>query len=93
MYESMRFHDLIWFLIVGGLAGWLASVMVDGGGLGIIGDIVIGILGAFLGTFLANVFGVAVYGFWGVLAMSIVGAVILLAIIRMVNPRKRFIRS
>ncbi len=93
MYESMQFHDLIWFLIVGGLAGWLASVMVDGGGLGIIGDIVMGILGAFFGCFLANVFGVAVYGFWGMLAMSIVGAVILLAILRMINPRKRFARS
>lgn len=93
MYESMQFHDLIWFLIVGGLAGWMASVMVDGGGLGIIGDIVIGILGAFFGGFLANVFGVTVYGFWGVLAMSIVGAIILLAILRMINPRKRFARN
>ena len=93
MYESMQFHNVIWFLIVGGLAGWLASVMVDGDGLGIIGDIVIGVLGAFVGGFLADVVGVAVYGFWGVLAMSIVGAIVLLAIIRMINPRKRFFRE
>jgi uncharacterized membrane protein YeaQ/YmgE (transglycosylase-associated protein family) len=93
MYESMQFHNLIWFLIVGGLAGWLASLMVAGGGLGIIGDIVIGVLGAFLGGYLADVFGVAVYEFWGVLAMSIVGAVILLAIMRMIIPRTRFVNN
>ncbi|HXL72857.1 MAG TPA: GlsB/YeaQ/YmgE family stress response membrane protein [bacterium] len=91
MYESMQLHNLIWFLIVGGLAGWLASVMVDGGGLGILGDIVIGVIGAFLGGFLADVFGVAVYGFWGVLAMSIVGAIVLLVIIRAIVPRRRFV--
>jgi uncharacterized membrane protein YeaQ/YmgE (transglycosylase-associated protein family) len=67
--------------------------LVDGGGLGIIGDIVIGVLGAFLGAFLANVFGVAVYGFWGVLGMSILGAIVLLVILRMINPRKRFANS
>jgi uncharacterized membrane protein YeaQ/YmgE (transglycosylase-associated protein family) len=93
MYESMQFHNLIWFLIVGGVAGWLASLMVDGNGLGILGDMVIGVLGAFLGGFLADVFGIAVYGFWGLLGMSMVGAIILLAIIRMVNPRKRFARN
>jgi len=89
MDYGIHVHDLFWFLIVGGLAGWLASVMVRGGGLGIIGDIVIGILGAFVGGFLANVCGFAVYGFWGVLAVSILGAVILLSIIRMMVPRRR----
>jgi uncharacterized membrane protein YeaQ/YmgE (transglycosylase-associated protein family) len=93
MDYAIHVHDLVWFLIVGGLAGWLASVMVDGGGLGIIGDIVIGIFGAFFGGFLANVLGFDVYGFWGVLGMATLGAVILLTVLRIVNPRKRFARN
>ncbi|MDB5758842.1 MAG: hypothetical protein JWM30_2131, partial [Burkholderia sp.] len=43
--------DLIWFLLVGLIAGWLASAIV-GGGFGLIGDIVIGVVGAFLGGYL-----------------------------------------
>ncbi|HTA77833.1 MAG TPA: GlsB/YeaQ/YmgE family stress response membrane protein [bacterium] len=89
MNDAGQMHDLIWFLIVGGLAGWLASVLVTGGGLGVIADIVIGILGAFVGGFLANTFGFAVYGFWGVLGVAVLGAVVLLSIIRVVKPSRR----
>ena len=46
--------NIIVFLIVGLVAGWLASVLIRGRGLGIIGDIVIGIAGAFLGGILFN---------------------------------------
>jgi uncharacterized membrane protein YeaQ/YmgE (transglycosylase-associated protein family) len=85
----MDVHNFIWFLIVGGLAGWIASVLVEGSGLGIFGDIVVGVIGAFLGGFLAMEFNITVYGFWGVLGMSIVGAVILLVILRVFStPRK-----
>ncbi len=93
MHDTMQFHDLIWFLIVGGLAGWIASVLVDGGGMGIITDIVIGVLGAFLGGFLAYQFNIAIYGFWGVLVTAIIGAVILLVIFRGVSRTRRPARS
>ena len=83
MHDSMQAHDFVWFLIVGGLAGWIASVLVEGGGLGLIGDIVVGIIGGFLGGFFAYQFNIAVYGFWGVLGMSVFGAVILLIILRL----------
>lgn len=90
MHDAIRVHDFIWFLIVGGLAGWLPSVLVEGGGLGLVGDIVIGILGAFLGGFIANQLGVAVYGFWGVLGFSVLGAAILLVLLRMISRPRRF---
>ena len=89
MSDSMDLHNLVWFLIVGGLAGWIASVLVEGSGLGLLGDIVVGVIGAFLGGFLAIGFNITIYGFWGVLGMSVVGAVILLVILRMFSPSRR----
>ena len=89
MHDPIVYHGLIWFLLVGGLSGWLASVLVTGGGMGILADIAVGILGAFVGGFLAGVFGINVYGFGGYLGLSILGAVILLAIFRGFTSRRR----
>ncbi len=82
MNDSIEMHNLLWFLLVGGLAGWMASVLVTGSGLGILADIVVGIVGAFVGGLLANFFHWYFYGFWEVLGVSIVGAVILLVVFR-----------
>ena len=49
MNLNISFANLVIWIIVGGLAGWLASVVVRGGGLGLLGDIAVGIIGAFLG--------------------------------------------
>lgn len=82
MLDPMSFQDFIWFLIIGGIAGWVASVLVKGSGLGIIGDIVFGVCGAVLGGFFARHFHVSVYGFWQTFGMAILGAVVLLAALR-----------
>ena len=89
MYDYTGFHGLIWFLLVGGLAGWLASVLVSGGGMGILADIAVGVAGAFVGGFLANFFNWYVYGFWGVLGISLLGAVLLLVLFRKFPGRRR----
>ncbi len=89
MDYSMNIHDWVWFILLGGMAGWLASMLVSGVGLGILGDIVVGIVGAVFGAFLANLFGFTAYGFWEVLAVSVLGAVILVAALRMFHPHKR----
>ncbi len=82
---------LAW-LIVGAVAGWLASmVMSTDRQQGLLMDIVIGILGAMLGGFLFNQFGAAgVTGFnvWSVV-VAFVGAVALLAVVRLLNGRRR----
>ena len=83
---------LAW-LIVGAIAGWLAS-MVMRSGQGLLMDIVIGILGAFIGGFLANaagVTGVTGFNIWSIL-VAFVGAVVLLAVLRLFNGRGRLIR-
>ena len=84
MFEA---HSLIGIIFAGIIVGWLASVLVHGKGMGILPDMVVGIVGAFIGTILADKFNIHLAnGFWGSLALSILGAVILLVFIRLVKP-------
>ena len=76
---------LIIACIVGGIAGWLAGLLVQGTGFGLVGDIVIGILGALLAAFLFPALGVALTlggGSLGAILTAFIGAVILLLIVR-----------
>jgi uncharacterized membrane protein YeaQ/YmgE (transglycosylase-associated protein family) len=83
---------LIAWLVVGLIAGFLASVVMRGGGYGIIGDIIIGIVGAFIGGLLANfLFPGAAFGFWGSVVIAFIGAVILIAILHALGRRRRFL--
>ena len=75
------------FIVIGGIAGWLAGKIVKGSGSGILMDIVIGIVGAFVGGLLLNVFGVDVEGGrrWFTFFTALLGAVILLWLFRLVR--------
>ena len=76
---------LIWILI-GAIAGWLASKIVRGGGMGLLGDIVVGVIGAFIGAWLLTQIGVTIaYGFIGTVASATLGAVLLLLAIRLIR--------
>ena len=78
--------DLLWFLIIGLVAGWLAGVLVKGGGFGVIGDIVVGVIGAVLGGWLFSVFGASAGGgLLGALIVATIGAVVLLLIVRVLK--------
>ncbi len=66
-------------LLVGLIAGWLAGKLMQGGGYGILADIVLGLVGAFIGRILFDTLGVPVYGGISFLAMATIGAVILVA--------------
>ena len=77
-------------LFVGLIAGWLAAKIVRGTGLGIIGDIVVGILGAFISTFLFPRLGFHLgSGLVSEIIYSAIGAVILLLIVRLVRTGGR----
>ena len=78
--------DLLTWLIVGLVAGVLAS-FVMGGGFGLIGDIIIGILGAFVGGWLFSRLGVAspIGGLAGTILVAFIGAVVLLFLIRLIR--------
>lgn len=77
-------HGIIAWLIIGAVAGWLAGVLVKGGGFGLIVDIIVGIVGAFIGGWLAGVLHISLGGGWiGSIITAVIGAVILLFIIRL----------
>jgi uncharacterized membrane protein YeaQ/YmgE (transglycosylase-associated protein family) len=81
---SLTASTVVWWLVVGLIAGLLASFIMRGG-YGIVGDIVIGIVGAFLGGFLASLLGIGAGGLLGTLIIAVIGACILIAILRMVS--------
>ncbi|MEW6339981.1 MAG: GlsB/YeaQ/YmgE family stress response membrane protein [Paraburkholderia sp.] len=77
-------HGIIAWLIIGAIAGWLAGVLVKGGGFGLIVDIIVGIVGAFIGGWLSGVLHISLGGGWiGSIITAVIGAVILLFIIRL----------
>ena len=82
--------SIIAWLVVGLVAGWLAGMVMKGGGYGVIGDIIVGIVGALLGGFLAGILFGQDY-LTGINIISIVtafvGAVLLIAVIRMLPGR------
>lgn len=76
---------LIW-LCVGAIAGWLSGVIVKGGGFGLLGDIVVGIIGAFIGGWMLPQLGVQLgAGLVGIIASATIGAVVLLLVLKLVR--------
>jgi uncharacterized membrane protein YeaQ/YmgE (transglycosylase-associated protein family) len=78
--------SLLYWLVVGLIAGWLAGLVMKGGGYGIVVDIVLGILGGFLGGWIFSSLGIgAGAGFAGSVIVAFVGAVVLVAITRVLK--------
>ena len=77
--------EILGFLLIGLLAGWIAGEVMKGHGFGMIGDIVVGVIGAFIGGFLFNALGITAYGFIGSLVMAVIGAVVLLFLISLIK--------
>ena len=80
------------WIIVGLIAGWLAGVLVKGGGFGCVGDIIVGVIGGLLGGWLASYFfhmGDPMSGInFASIAVAFVGAVILVIILRLLSGRR-----
>jgi uncharacterized membrane protein YeaQ/YmgE (transglycosylase-associated protein family) len=82
----MGAHSIIAWIIIGVVAGWLAGLLVKGGGFGLIGDIVVGVIGAFIGGWLAGFFHIHIgSGMISSIITATVGAVVLIFILRMVR--------
>lgn len=82
----MDFSKIIWFLIIGGIAGWLSGVITKGTSFGFIGNIIVGILGAVIGGFIFDKLGVKIIG--GNIAeliTALVGAIVLISIMNLIK--------
>ena len=77
---------VIWILS-GILAGWLTGKIMKGSGYGIIGDLAIGLLGAFVGGFLAGVFGLQATSWIGQIVVAVVGGVVLVWVARKIKGK------
>ena len=73
----------LWFLVIGGIAGWLAGKLTRGSGFGLLGDIIIGVIGALLGGVLFGLVGLVSFGLLGSLVTATVGAVAFLYLVRL----------
>jgi uncharacterized membrane protein YeaQ/YmgE (transglycosylase-associated protein family) len=84
MFEA---NSLIVILIVGLIAGWLAGQIMKGSGYGIIGDIIVGIIGAFIGSWLWGLLHLPTIGnFWiNAIVISTAGALVLLFVLRLIK--------
>ena len=77
---------LIIFLLIGAAAGWIAGKLMRGGGFGVIGNIIVGIIGAFLGGWLLGKLGVTLGGGpVGTLVTAVIGAVVLLFVVSLIK--------
>jgi len=84
MYLSNQ--GLLVILVVGIIAGWLAGRVMEGGGFGLIGDLVVGLLGAFIGDWLLPRLGIHLgVGIVALIMNAFIGAVVLLFILRLVG--------
>jgi uncharacterized membrane protein YeaQ/YmgE (transglycosylase-associated protein family) len=74
--------SIIWFLLIGIAAGWLAGQVMRGGGFGLVGDLIVGVVGALLGGFLFGLLGLSADGLIGSLVTATAGAIALLWLLR-----------
>jgi len=77
--------DLIYWIVVGLIAGWLAGKVMKGGGYGVLIDIILGILGAIVGGWVFGLLQLHAGGLIGSIIVAFVGAVILVWITRLVK--------
>jgi uncharacterized membrane protein YeaQ/YmgE (transglycosylase-associated protein family) len=78
--------QIVWFVLVGMVAGWLAGQLMRGGGFGLLGDIVVGIVGALIGGLLFSALGVYPGGgLLGAIIVATIGAVVLIVLLRLIR--------
>ena len=79
--------NLLYFLMVGLIAGWLAGKIIKGKGFGTLGNLIIGCIGAVLGGYLFHIFGIFTYGFIGSLITALGGALVLIWLIGLITKK------
>lgn len=77
----MNFESIVIIVLAGLTAGWLAGLIWRGAGFGLIGNIAVGVIGSFIGSFLFRILHISFHGIVGSILAALVGALILLFII------------
>jgi uncharacterized membrane protein YeaQ/YmgE (transglycosylase-associated protein family) len=77
--------EIVWCILIGIAAGWLAGQVMKGGGYGLLGDLVVGLVGGLIGGLLFSSFGIYGIGLLGQLIIATVGAIVLVALLRLIK--------
>jgi uncharacterized membrane protein YeaQ/YmgE (transglycosylase-associated protein family) len=85
--SNMGTQNLILFLLVGVVAGFVAGKIMKGSGFGLVGDLVVGVVGAFVGVWIFGLLGIYAGGLLGLLVAAILGALLLLYLARLIKRR------
>jgi uncharacterized membrane protein YeaQ/YmgE (transglycosylase-associated protein family) len=80
---TMSTEHLLLFLVIGIVAGFLAGKIMKGKGFGLLGDLIVGVIGSFIGYWVYGLLGIASGGIIGALICALVGSLLLLYIVRM----------
>ena len=81
----MAIGVLLIFLAIGAVSGWLAGKLMKGGGFGLLGNIVVGVIGAVIGGMLFSFLGITTRGLIGSIITATVGAMVLLYVVRLIK--------
>ena len=84
--------DILLWIVLGLVAGFLASMVMRGGGYGLLGDIIVGVVGALLGGWLFSLFGaggVTGFNLWSIF-VAFIGACVLIAVLRLLSGRRAY---
>ncbi|MCA9315913.1 MAG: GlsB/YeaQ/YmgE family stress response membrane protein [Planctomycetota bacterium] len=86
-FDSIE-HTIV-FLVIGGLIGWLASILMKTNGqMGLLANILVGVAGAYIGGWLGGVLGISVSGWVGAALLALGGAVLLIIVLRFLRVLK-----
>ena len=81
----MTLQEFLVFLLVGAVAGWLSGLITKGSGFGLAGNVIVGIIGAFLGNLLFGLVGIAAYGLLGHIIFAVAGALLFVYLLRFIK--------
>ena len=81
----MSTEHLLLFLVLGIVAGFLAGKIMKGSGFGLVGDLIVGVIGSFIGVWVFGLLGISSGGLIGLLIAAVVGSLLLLYIVRLVK--------
>ena len=79
--------EFLWFILIGIAAGWLAGQIMKSGGYGLVGDLIVGVIGALLGGWLFGLAGIAAAGLIGQLVVATLGAIVLILVLRLIKKK------
>jgi len=85
--KGVHTMEFIWFILIGIAAGWLAGQIMKGGGYGLVGDLIVGVIGALLGGWLFGLAGIAAAGLIGQLVVATLGAIVLILLLRLIKKK------